>query len=566
MTEENTSESENDSEEDNETPIESLVAGRARRATAGNRLSSLLDQEADDELELLFAEDEEDVEFDAAEDDDDGDERLESSDEDDADRGPPVDGEAEEDLEGEKELQNQARAERQAKKRKVRDAFFRPPAFRKRVKIDPTTASKGPPTPAPKPKKKLDRISSVETPTRSSSRKATVQNKEVVHARIKEHEKRRLHQIAVMEAAAKRKEQTKTKVLTQADRMAEAERTERLNSKSLNRWEATEKKRVEEQNARLAALQNRRLDGPVITWWSGMAEWVNGKLERVGKKGKDEDGRRAKEDDGAAKEKSPVRTVPATTAGEEVQPTEHHQESTLESNMHNNIPNPILTTTNVPSTTGGFLDGIHFYASLPTSSTLQQQPIPSSSSFITLPIRSSPPLLPQVPPPSSATAQNPPSAFTSQPPISPQPKPNVESTYSTHNLVILSNFDQSGITTTTTKTSNIALDTTKKELSLLLNTTSTKRHRNQSSTHKSAKAPPQEPCVITLQPARYRDPSTGLAYLDSNAYKEIQRLKAGGCQWSTLLGCYVGPVDGVARGVPERFFAVSAGDAGAAGT
>jgi vacuolar protein sorting-associated protein 72 len=70
--------------------------------------------------------------------------------------------------------------------------------------------------------------------------------------------------------------------MTQADRLVEAERTERKNSKSLNRWEETEKKRSEEQKARLAALHNRQLEGPVITWWSGLAKWVNGKLAHVG--------------------------------------------------------------------------------------------------------------------------------------------------------------------------------------------------------------------------------------------------------------------------------------------
>lgn len=550
--EENTLESEDDSEEDDELPVESLVAGRAKRATAGNRLSSLLDQEADDELELLFAEDEEDVEFDAAEDEDDGDERLESSDEDDADQGPPVDGGVEEDLEGEREFQRQARAERQAKKRKAQDAFFRPPAFRKRVKIDPTTPAEGPRTPTTKPKKKFDRISSAEGPTRSSSRKATVQNKEVVHARIKEHEKRRLHQIAVMEAAAKRKDKTKTKVLTQTDRMAEAERTERLNSKSLNRWEATEKKRSEEQKARLASLQNRRLEGPVITWWSGLAEWVNGKLERVGRKGKVEDGRRRREEDNGAKEKSTVEVVSMTRTAEEV-PAESKTGSTkrqqdFTSQPNTNTPdntNPIISSANIPTSTGGFLDGIHYYASLPSQQPSTTQPPPST----TLPIHPAP--APSTPhPPPKITQDPPPPLIISPNQQLPPPKPESEPSYSTHNLVILSNFEQP---TSTTKEPNVALNTTKKELSFLLNTTSNKRQRNQS--NKTLKAPPQEPCVITLQPARYRDPSTGLAYLDSNAYKEIQRLKAGGCQWSTLLGCYVGPVDGVARGVPERFFA-----------
>jgi vacuolar protein sorting-associated protein 72 len=65
--------------------------------------------------------------------------------------------------------------------------------------------------------------------------------------------------------------------------------------------------------------------------------------------------------------------------------------------------------------------------------------------------------------------------------------------------------------------------------------------------------PVLELCAITAQPARFRDPQTGLAYSDSYAYKEIQRLQAGSYRWSTLLGCYVGPVTSGARGVPGRF-------------
>ena len=57
-----------------------------------------------------------------------------------------------------------------------------------------------------------------------------------------------------------------------------------------------------------------------------------------------------------------------------------------------------------------------------------------------------------------------------------------------------------------------------------------------------------------MQPAKFRDPKTGLAYANSYAYKEIQRLRTGGSRWSNLLDCYVGPVKSVARGVPERFW------------
>ena len=282
----NSSSSEDGNEEETEeVQVESLVAGRSRRSTAGNRLSSLIEKEDDDELELLFAEaeGEEDVEFAGDDGEDASDVQLDSS-SDDEEQDPTAT--AGDDLEGEKELQKQDRQERR-KKRKAQEVFKRPPAVRHRVKFDPTTTSTLPTTPLGRPKKKSERISWLpkpdDGPTRSSSRKQTVQNKEVVHQRMQEHEKRRRQQIEVMEAAAKRKEASKPKAMTQADRLAEAARTEKKNAKSLNRWEETEKKRVEDQKARLAALQNRQLKGPVITWWSGPSKWVDDKLVRVGK-------------------------------------------------------------------------------------------------------------------------------------------------------------------------------------------------------------------------------------------------------------------------------------------
>ena len=66
--------------------------------------------------------------------------------------------------------------------------------------------------------------------------------------------------------------------------------------------------------------------------------------------------------------------------------------------------------------------------------------------------------------------------------------------------------------------------------------------------------PAAEICAITMQPARFRDPKTGLAYANSYAYKEIQRVREGASRWSNLLGCYVGPVNSPAAGVPERFW------------
>ncbi|KAI9367160.1 YL1 nuclear protein-domain-containing protein [Aspergillus egyptiacus] len=264
-------------------PVESLIQGRAKRSTAGRHMSALLDAEADDELALLFEEIEDDNEFavdageEGGEEDDMG---LDSSSDDEDDQGPNAQAD---DLEGERQIEKEEREER--KKRRAReDLRYR--ITSKKVKIDPTAAAV-PTTPAPRPRKKSERVSWIPTPeegpTRSSSRRQTMQNKELTHARLKDSEEKRIRLIATMEEAAKRKAKLKPKEMTQAEHLAEAERVEKLNSKSLNRWEEMEKRKAEERRAKIEALQNRRLEGPVISYWSGVATWVDGRLTRVGK-------------------------------------------------------------------------------------------------------------------------------------------------------------------------------------------------------------------------------------------------------------------------------------------
>ena len=360
-----------DSEDEEEVPVESLVEGRSKRVTAGNRLSSLLEQEGDDELELLFAEneEEEDIEFEGDEGEEASDVQLDTSSDED-DRGP---AQGDDDFDGEKELQKQDRAE-QRKKRKAQSMMPRPGPLRKKVKVDPTATGAQPTTPAPRQRKKSERINWLpapeEGPTRSSSRKQTVENKTIIHERMKESERRRIKQIKVMEAAAKRKEASRPKAMTQADRMAEAARMEKKNARSLNRWEETEKRRAEEQRAKLEALHNRQLSGPVITWWSGLARWVNEKLGQVG-----------------------IRAIRAIEQVE-TSPIEHTtSDKTNEDRSHDvldhdtvmtNVPKPQPPTSapGQPTHAGssqqaefahpqgpyGFLDGIHYYASLPTPS------------------------------------------------------------------------------------------------------------------------------------------------------------------------------------------------------
>lgn len=320
---------EDEIEEQTEPLVESLVSGRAKRSTAGQHMSALIDAAADDDLTLLFEEVEDDNEFamdaEAAEEEDMG---LDSSEDDDDDQGPN----AQNDYEGEKQLQKDERKKRRAQN----DLRFQ--TLRKRVKIDPTAVSAQSALPPPRPKKKSERISWIPTvedgPTRSSSRRQTMFNKEMTHARLKDSQEKRIRIIATMKEAEKRKAHLKPKVMTQEDHLAEAERIERSNSKSLNRWEKTERKKAEERRARIEALQNRRLEGPVMSYWSGLATWVDGRLTRVGKaeikiKPEKEDKKKKKEKE---KDEKPVvesqnapgtttQSVPTTTQPEGAPPT-----------------------------------------------------------------------------------------------------------------------------------------------------------------------------------------------------------------------------------------------------
>ncbi|KAJ6113803.1 hypothetical protein N7523_007120 [Penicillium sp. IBT 18751x] len=302
------SSSEDEEGQETEAPVESLISGRAKRSTAGLHMSALLEAAADDDLTLLFEEVEDDNEFAEDEAGDEDDMALDSSSDDDDDQGPNADN----DFEGEKQLQKEERKKRRAQN----DLRFQ--TLRKRVKIDPTAVSAVPP---PRPKKKSERISWLPTPedgpTRTSSRRQTMANKEVTHARLKDSQEKRIRIIATMKEAEKRKAHLKPKKMTQEDHLAEAARIERLNSKSVNRWEAAEKRRAEERKAKIEALQNRRLDGPVISYWSGVATWTNGRLTRVGKvdiKVKPDKPKSEKEDPKKKKKKEEEKTTESQEA------------------------------------------------------------------------------------------------------------------------------------------------------------------------------------------------------------------------------------------------------------
>ena len=144
--------------------------------------------------------------------------------------------------------------------------------IRKKPKIDPTALHRAPDK--PKPIKRRERFSWLPVDTdasgRTSLRKQTVAHRHSVMERLQENEEQRLKNKAVRDEKSKVKQATAPRDLTQADRLLEAAKNERRNAKSLNKWEAMEARRAEEQAARLAALKDRKLDGPVVTFYSSI--------------------------------------------------------------------------------------------------------------------------------------------------------------------------------------------------------------------------------------------------------------------------------------------------------
>ncbi|KAK4138304.1 YL1-domain-containing protein [Trichocladium antarcticum] len=255
--------------------VEWLATSRSKRSTAGNRMKSMLAKEApadDSDLELLFAEDEDDAGFSEDANDDGSDVQMDSSsDEEDKENNG-------DELEGEQELDRQAREKRTAqRKRKAQEAI--PAKFRKKVRIEQ-------PARPPRPKKKSERASwlpsPADLPVRASERSTTRMSKQQLHQKMVSDEIRRRKQVERMEKKARLLEASKKPPMSQAERLAEAAIIEKRNFKSLNRWEVAEKQREEERLRKIAALSNRKLDGPVVTFWSGIQQLKEGQAKHVG--------------------------------------------------------------------------------------------------------------------------------------------------------------------------------------------------------------------------------------------------------------------------------------------
>ncbi|KAN0064909.1 hypothetical protein ACQY0O_001966 [Thecaphora frezii] len=258
-----------------------LVHTRARRSTAGNRMKALLDQEL--ERDELFQEVENDVDFEEQDEQDivDSDFDRESSDEREG-------ADSDDDEAGERMLEEEERAQKKAKRARAVPAQVRRPAIRaappkatlRRTATDERGDNDDNDNDDNEDTKAQDRAkrrrisfapaqpspsvatgeSDVASPTprslRTSSRRATVQNKLEVEEKIREAEERRAA-LPVRHGPKKRPQ------LTQDALIAEALEVEEMNRESLKRFLQQE----EERKAK-ARVRKERIEGPFVRWVS----------------------------------------------------------------------------------------------------------------------------------------------------------------------------------------------------------------------------------------------------------------------------------------------------------
>ena len=640
-----------------------LVATRAKRATAGNLYATLRANLDDEELQKeLLAEDETDAgDYEGSDKDaGDDDEAFDSSSEDE-DAGPPAEGQAE-DLDGEKALKKQERADAR-KKRKMHDARLKLPAWRKQAKrvklVDDSKADDASELEKEKKKKKSERSNWLPTPAdapmRQSVRSLAVANREVVHANLKQSAARSEKQKRIMKSAAEREKVVKVMAsLTQEERLKKCERIERETAKEFGRWEREEAERQRLREEALAAKRKRGFDGPVIRHWSGSVLWegerirvkrlehgsqrveeiIEGKEEGKGKDGEEKENEKPKDGEekveGKAEGKEGYGTEASTPVAVDRAGTASNDTSVDMQTKPTPEPPPVrpqygppgvmlLPTHNTsaqPATP--WLNGIQEYAAHPTATSPHTNGQPSYTPSAPT-INAAPPQQQQQPPTYPPRAPQPqmyhgwpPSAYHTftanpQPPPPPQPPAPVPliRQQAQRSLVILSSFpslEQPPPTKRTPKSAKTPettpLDPTPLTLTLLPSShptftppqrtyllTRPRRRAVQtpnyttSSSYSSTPynqpakfevplppAPTKERCALTSWPAKFRDPKTGVGYADLHQYKALQRVLAGGCAWSRVLGGWVGPRYGgmgrPARGVPEGF---AGGDVGGNG-
>lgn len=568
-----------------------LIATRAKRVTAGNLYATLRANLDDEELqkELLAEEEEGDAGDYEGSDKDDDDDAFDSS-SDDEDAGPAKAGDVE-DLEGEKALKKQERVEAR-KKRKVHEARLKLPAWqkRKRVKLaDDVKVEDG--STSDRPKKKSERAnwlpSAVDGPVRQSGRSLAVANREVVHANLKQSAERSEKQRRVMKDAAERDESRKRmQDMTQEERLKKCEKVEKETGRELGRWETEERERQRLRDEALAAKRKKGIDGPYIRFWSGSALWEGERIkirrmshgstavDKIDLGGKREPTtnvtavHNAPDSDG----KALLQDVPTLSVAQSADSKEQTPSQQDVKPIHSASMPQVLSKDAAPVTEAGpevqpptpWLQGIEEYAR--QTGPRETPYMPSAPTLSGLPTTSPPraqPLESPVPANLSAWPPGTSSFSISQAPVAPLTREQARRT-----LLMLENFPSLSTATVkkTPKSKQLdhILDNGPVKSILLPESHATFSAEEQkyllTRPRKNAVLPPAPPkprCAVTSWPAKFRDPKTGLCYADVHQYKVIQRIIAGGCCWSGLLGAWVGPTMGAtgrcARGCPEGF-------------
>ncbi|KAI7304225.1 hypothetical protein KC315_g15271 [Hortaea werneckii] len=582
-----------------------LVATRSKRSTAGNRYASLLANLDDEEVQKqLLVEDEDDVGEYEGSDRDDEDEALESSSEED-DAGPPKEGD--EDFEGEKALKKEERAEIR-KKRKAQDAKLKLPAWQKKSKkvklADDVKAEDGATS---KPKKKSERANWLPTdadaPKRQSGRALAVANRESTHANLKQSYERSEKQRKVMKDAAERVQLKKRRELSQEQRMEMCSKIAKQTDKEFGRWEREEEERQKARDEQLAAKRKRGVEGPFVRHWTGSVMWEGDKIKikRMSHGSRKEEDKSGQNEAPLNVDKGPANETEANEASNNVD-AQHFKEShtpmplaqahspaslaTGQTVPPADNPNSATSVASVPppppppeptapsQAPSSWLQGIHDYAAQQPA---QQQPQLTPYSVPNASAAAAPTPPSAYPPPPAGPSQHPSTPmhqswppgsqkFSVDLPSAPPPAPPVQE-QAQRSLIMLEEFEELENAVKRNKAASVLEPTAPASIMLPDSypslTPEETRYLVTKHSRKAGGALPPGPskprcAILAHKEARFRDPRTGLPYFDMHMYKIIQRVLAGGCQWSSLLGAWVGPrCDGVmgrpARGVPEGF-------------
>lgn len=249
-------------------PQNTLVAGRAKRSTAGNRMQALLDQHADLEEEDLFKEEDNDAEFaDLNQQEDVFDSDFGDSSDDEGRPGQDPSHPADDEESGERELEaEEERRKKAARKQAAAKARLAPSVIRRPAKPKATLIGPGNQSNTPTPSKRItfaadahDDSQSAEN-RRVSSRRATVQSARDTQARLQEAEERRLHHPMVRNPP----KQNKRLELNQAELIELALEREEENRESLKEWLEGEEERKRQELVR----ERRQAPDSWIRWRS----------------------------------------------------------------------------------------------------------------------------------------------------------------------------------------------------------------------------------------------------------------------------------------------------------